>query len=63
MTDEIKELMCTNQYCYVKKDLQKISEHEEEICYNCGFDLKPWKPSKKTETPSKASPKKKKVKS
>ena len=43
-----KELMCPNRYCYVHKVLQVMPEDREEICHNCGFDLKPWKPSKKT---------------
>jgi len=38
-----KELMCTNRYCYVHKVLQVMPEDREEICHNCGFDLKPWK--------------------
>ena len=63
MAEGDKELMCTNRYCYINKVLQIMSENRDEICHNCGFDLKPWKPSKKTETPSKATPKKKKVKS
>ena len=44
MTEESKkELMCTNKYCYVYKVLQMMDEDREEICHNCGFDLKPWK--------------------
>ena len=38
-----KELMCTNRYCYVHKVLQLMAEDREEICHNCGFDLKPYK--------------------
>ena len=38
-----KELMCTNKFCYVQKVLQIMPEDREEICHNCGFDLKPWK--------------------
>ena len=43
-----KELMCPNKYCYIHKVLQVMPEDREEICHICGFDLKPWKPSKKT---------------
>ena len=37
-----KELMCPNKFCYVHKVLQVIPEDMENICHNCGFDLKPW---------------------
>ena len=58
-----KELMCPNRYCYVHKVLQILEEDMEEICHNCGFDLKPWKPSAKSGNKTKPTPKKKKVKS
>ena len=38
-----KELMCINRYCYVHKVLQILKADMEDICHNCGFDLKPWK--------------------
>tara|TARA_B100000745_G_C19852962_1_gene283394 strand:+ start:111 stop:248 length:138 start_codon:yes stop_codon:yes gene_type:complete len=42
MKNEVKkELMCPNRYCYVHKVLQELDEDMEEICHNCGFDLKP----------------------
>ncbi len=44
---EQKELMCKNRYCYVKGVLQMMDEDREEICHNCGFDLKPYKQPKK----------------
>lgn len=43
MEEAKKELMCTNKFCYVHKVLQIMPEDREEICHNCGFDLKPWK--------------------
>ena len=42
-----KELNCTKNFCYVHKVLQIIPEEMDDICHNCGFDLKPWKPAKK----------------
>ncbi len=47
MEENIKELMCTNKFCYVHKVLQEMPEDREEICHNCGFDLKPWKAANK----------------
>ena len=47
MEEAKKELMCTNKFCYVHKVLQIMPEDREEICHNCGFDLKPWKPAKR----------------
>ena len=37
------EVMCPNRYCYIYKVLQEMAEDREEICHNCGFDLKPFK--------------------
>ena len=41
--EKTKELMCPNRYCYIYKVLQEMAEDREEICHNCGFDLKPFK--------------------
>ena len=38
-----KELMCTNKFCFVHKVLQILENEMDEICHNCGFDLKPYK--------------------
>ena len=61
MDKDQKDLMCTNRYCYVKKVLQVMDEDREEICHNCGFDLKPWKPSTKAAVKAPSKPRKKKV--
>ena len=37
------ELMCTNKFCFVHKVLQILENEMDEICHNCGFDLKPYK--------------------
>ena len=42
MNEKTKELMCTNKFCFVHKTPQELDEDMEEICHNCGFDLKPW---------------------
>ena len=47
MEEKTKELMCTNKFCYVHKVLQVIPEEMDDICHNCGFDLKPWKAANK----------------
>ena len=41
--EKTKELMCPNRYCYIYKVLQEMAEDREEICHNCGVDLKPFK--------------------